>query len=370
MSLPLAPSDPASLDFAPGPLDNLDRLINRHIEEGRYPGAQIALARRGELALFRSYGQASTKPRREAGDDTLFLLFSNTKVITTAALWALMEDGLVSVNDKVADHLPEFAARGKEDITIFQVATHTAGFPSANCTRESWTDHALMRRQVCDFSLEWTPGTKLQYHPRSAHLTIAMVIEAVTGRDFRQVTRERVIAPLGLENEIMVGVPRAQQGRCADVYAPEGAEARDNSPEFRDAGLPHGGGFATARGMAAFYQMMANKGTLNGVRLFSRRLVEFVTRNHTDDMPDAYMSDIPMHRGIGPHVRGLGPRIRGLGSLAHPDTFGHGGVGSSYCWADPASGVSFAYLTNYVAPDPWHSARMDRVSNIVHAAIN
>ncbi len=370
MPFPLEASDPSSLGFAPGALAQLDRLINRHIEEGRYPGAQIALARHGKLALARSYGAASTEQRRDARDDDLFLMFSNTKVITTAALWSLMEEGLVSINDKVSDHLPEFAARGKGDITLFQVATHTAGFPSGNCTRKSWADHALMRREVCDFSLEWTPGTKLQYHPRSAHLTIAMVIEAVTGRDFRQVIRERVISPLGLENEIMVGVPRAQQGRCADIYAPEGTEVRDNSPEFREAGLPHGGGFGTARGMAAFYQMLAHKGRLNGVRLFSPRLIEFVARNHTGDMPDVYMSDIPMHRGIGPHVRGLGPRIRGLGSLAHPDTFGHGGVGSSYCWADPASGVSFAYLTNYVAPDPWHSARLDRVSNIVHAAID
>ena len=369
MPFPLPEADPQSLGFAPGPLANLDRLINRHIEEGRYPGAQIALARHGTLAVFRSYGQASTEPRRATSDDTLFLLFSNTKVIATAALWSLMEEGLVSINDKVSDHLPDFAARGKGDITLFQVATHTAGFPAGNCSRESWANHGLMRREVCDFSLEWTPGTRLQYHGRSAHLTIAMVVEAVTGRDFRDVIRERVIVPLGLEDEIFVGVPRAVQSRCADIYAPEG-DLRDNSPEFREAGLPHGGGFATARGMAAFYQMLANKGTLNGVRVFSPRLVEFVTRNHTGDMPDVYMSDIPMNRGIGPHVRGFGPRIRGLGSLAHPATFGHGGVGSSYCWADPASGVSFAYITNYVIPDPWHSARMDRVSNVVHAAID
>lgn len=370
MPFPLQSGDPAALGLAAQPLAHLDRLINRHIEEGRYPGAQIAIARHGKLALFRSYGQASAEPRREATDDTLFLLFSNTKVLTTAALWSLMEEGLVSITDKVADHLPDFAARGKGDITLFQVATHQAGFPSGNCTRESWADHALMRREVCDFSLEWTPGAKLQYHPRSAHLTIAMVLEAITGKDFRDVIRERVIAPLGLEDDIFVGVPPAQQARCADVYAPADGETRDNSEEFRAAGLPHGGGFATARGMAAFYQALAHQGRLGGVRLFSPRLIAFVSRDFTGDKPDVYMSDIPMHRGIGPHSRGLGERIRGLGSLGHPGTFGHGGVGSSYCWADPASGVSFSYLTNYVAPDPWHSTRMDRVSNLVHAAID
>ncbi len=370
MPSPLPAADPASLGFAPRPLEHLDRLIKRHIEDGRYPGAQIAIARHGKLALFRSYGRASTEPSREATDDTLFLLFSNTKVLTTAALWSLIEEGLVSITDKVADHIPDFAARGKGDITIFEVATHQAGFPSANCTRSSWADHALMRREVCDFSLEWTPRSQTQYHPRSAHLTIAMVLEAVTGRDFRDVIRERVIAPLGLENDIFVGVPRAQQSRCADVYAPADGETRDNSPEFREAGLPHGGGFATARGMATFYQALANKGRLGDVRLFSPRLIEFVTRDFTGDRPDVYMAGIPMHRGIGPHSRGVGERIRGLGSLAFPGTFGHGGVGSSYCWADPESGVSFAYLTNYVAPDPWHSTRMDRVSNLVHAAID
>ena len=73
---------------------------------------------------------------------------------------------------------------------------------------------------------------------------------------------------------------------------------------------------------------------------------------------------------IGPHVRGLTDTIRGLGSLASPRTFGHGGVGSSYCWADPDSGVSFAYLTNGRVPDPWHSARLDLISNAVHMAID
>jgi CubicO group peptidase (beta-lactamase class C family) len=78
---------------------------------------------------------------------------------------------------------------------------------------------------------------------------------------------------------------------------------------------------------------------------------------------------MPMHRGIGPHLRGTTPSIRGLGSFGSPSTFGHGGVGSSYCWADPESGVSFAYLTNCRIPDPWHSLRLDLISNFVHSAI-
>lgn len=367
-SYPLPSSNLEALGFVRKPLEHLDRLIREHIEQGRYPGAQIALARNGQLALFRSYGDARTEGGRAAtSDDTLFLLFSQTKVLTSAAVWTLIEEGRLSFMDKISDHLPEFAARGKGEITLHQVMTHQGGFPSGDVSRESWADHARMRAEVCDFSLDWTPGTRLQYHPRAAHLTQAMVIEAVTGRDYRDVIRDNVLAPLGLDGDAFVGVPEREQGRCADTYAKEG---RDNSPEFKTAGLPSGGGYATARGMAAFYQMMLGQGRLGGVRLFSPRLVAYVTKNHTGDLPDAAMSGIPMHRGLGPHVRGESDRIRGLGTIGAPQTFGHGGAGTSYSWADPTSGVSFTYLTNYVQDDPWHSARLDRVANLVHAAID
>ena len=122
--------------------------------------------------------------------------------------------------------------------------------------------------------------------------------------------------------------------------------------------------------MAALYQMLGHGGRLGNVRLFSPRLIAYVSRSHTGERPDEQMNGIPMHRGLGPHVRGESDRIRGLGTLGAPVTFGHGGVGSSYSWADPSSGVSFTYLTNFVSPDPWHSARLDRVANLVHAAID
>jgi CubicO group peptidase (beta-lactamase class C family) len=365
---PLPSADPASLGFAAAPLQHLDRLIRRHIEEGRYPGAQIALARHGQLALYRSYGDARTEPRPEpASGETLFLLFSQTKVLTSAAVWALVEEGRLSFMDHVADHLPEFASRGKGEITLHQVMTHQGGFPSGDVSRESWTDHARMRAEVCDFSLDWTPGSRLQYHPRAAHLVQAMVIEAATGEDYRNVIRDKVLAPLGLAEDVFVGVPAAQQSRCADTYAPE---PRDNSAEVKAAGLPSSGGYATARGIAAFYQMLLGEGRLGPVRLLSPRLVAYVTKNHTGERGDDQMGGIPMHRGLGPHVRGDSDRIRGLGTLAAPETFGHGGVGSSYSFADPTSGVSFSYLTNFVRPDPWHSLRLDRVANLIHAAID
>ncbi len=210
-NFPLPSATPTELGFAARPLEHLDALITRHIAEGRYPGAQIALARHGRLALSKTFGDARLAPARQAADDdTLWLLFSNTKILTMAAIWSLIEEGVLSINDPVADHLPEFAARGKGEITLFQVATHQGGFPSANVSREAWADHARMRAEVCDFSLEWTPGSRVHYHGRSAHFTLAMVIEAATGRDYRAEIHDRVIAPLGLGDELRVGVPEAR----------------------------------------------------------------------------------------------------------------------------------------------------------------
>ncbi|MSP01400.1 MAG: class A beta-lactamase-related serine hydrolase [Acetobacteraceae bacterium] len=365
---PLPNGDLKSLGFASKPLDNLDALIRSHIDEGRYPGAQIALARHGKLAMFRTYGDAKTDGGKQpATNETLFLLFSQTKVLTSSALWTLVEEGKLSFMDKVTEFLPEFAARGKADITLEQVMSHRGGFPSSDVTKATWTNHKKMLAEVCDFSLDWTPGTRLQYHGRAAHLTQAMVIEAVTGQDYRDVIRTRVLEPLGLANDIFVGVPEARQSRCADTYA---NEARDNSADFKAAGLPHSGGYATARGMAAFYQLLGHGGRLGDLRLFSPRLISYVSRNHTAEMGDIQMDGIPMHRGLGPHVRGESERIRGLGTIGAPVTFGHGGAGTSYSWADPASGVSFSYLTNRMQDDPWHSSRLDRVANLVHAAID
>jgi CubicO group peptidase (beta-lactamase class C family) len=270
--------------------------------------------------------------------------------------------------------VPGFEANGKGDVTIVQLLSHQGGFPSADVPKEAWEDHELLRRSVCAFTLEWTPGSRVHYHGGSAHWVAAVLIEALTKTDYRAFIRENVAEPLGLGNDLFVGLPDKEHARSVDMHEPASHGARhvrradDNTPEARRAGRPGGGGYATARGMAAFYQMLLAGGQLGGARVLSPRTIAYVTRNVTGVRVDGNMG-MPMHRGLGPHLRGTTDTIRGLGSLASPRTFGHGGVGSSYCWADPDSGVSFAYLTNGRVPDPWHSARLDRVSNFVHTAI-
>ncbi len=86
-AFPLASAKPSALGLNDRALDRLQELITRHIAEGRYPGAQIALARRGQLALTASFGDARMEPKRVAAtDNSLWLLYSNTKVITACGV--------------------------------------------------------------------------------------------------------------------------------------------------------------------------------------------------------------------------------------------------------------------------------------------
>ena len=374
-AFPLKNDDPAARGIRAEQLDRLYALIERHIAEGRYPGCQVALARHGRLLVDRSFGQAVVGAgARPAGADTLWLLYSNTKVITATALWKLCEQGAFRFTDRVSDHVPEFAANGKRDVTVMQVITHQGGFPNAQISREAWLDHAELRKSVSNFSLEWTPGSRIHYHGLSAHWVLGVLIEALTGQDFRTWIRDEVIAPLGLAGDLFMGLSDAEEARVSTMYEPDpsGAGIRpledSNTTTWRRSGAPGGAGYGTARGMAALYQMMLAGGELNGVRLMSPRMLAYALRNHTGDRVDEFMG-MPMHRGLGPHFRGTTTNVRGLGAIASPNAYGHGGVGTSYCWADPDSGVSFAYVTNNRIPDPWHSERLDTVSTLVHAAI-
>jgi len=364
---------PAALGLDPVKLERASEIISSHIADGFHPGAQLAVARHGKLAFYRCFGQASIDPPRTVSEMTLFPLFSNTKVITAAAVWTLVEEGRLRFSDRVAEHVGGFEVHGKHDVTVAHLLTHQAGFPAADVPAACFTDRELLRRAVCDFRPEWPAGSRLSYHRTSAHWVIAAIIEAVTGGGYRDEIRRRIIEPLGLAGEMFLGLPETEDQRAAVMYSPmqDGqwpSEPLVSTNAFKRAGIPGAGGYATARAMAAFYQMMAQGGVLNGKRIVSPRMIDYVTRDFTGDRVDDYMG-YPMHRGLGPFSRGQTLTVRGLGAIAHPRTFGHSGVGTSYCWADPTSGVSFAFLSNCRRDNEWHNKRMDTLSTLVHASI-
>src|ERR671934_18114 len=210
MTFPMEMVSPEALGLHREALARLSETITRHIAEGRYPGAQIAIARHGKLGIFQTFGEARLDPKRVAArDDTLWLLYSNTKVLTACAVWLLADRGALAFTDRVAAHLPGFEANGKGEITIIQLLSHQAGFPNADVPSQAWDDHELLRKTVCEYSLEWEPGSRVHYHGRAAHWTAAALIESVTKLDYRRFIRDELIVPLGLGDELFVGVPDA-----------------------------------------------------------------------------------------------------------------------------------------------------------------
>ncbi|MES2197471.1 MAG: serine hydrolase domain-containing protein [Pseudomonadota bacterium] len=367
----IPPASPEAVGLDPAKLERACAIVASHIADGFHPGAQLAVARHGKLALYRGFGSATVDPSRAVDEHTLFPLFSNTKVITAAAVWTLVEEGKLRFSDRVAEHVPGFEAHGKDGVTVAHLLTHQAGFPAAEVAPECFMDRELLRRAVCEFKLDWPPGSRSIYHRTAAHWVVGVLIEAITGADYREEIRQRVIEPLGLAREMFLGLPEKEDHRAAAMYAPKQADKFPPDPMvsqgFRRAGIPGAGGYATARAMAVFYQMMAQRGVWNGVRIVSPRMIEYVTRDFTGDLVDDF-TGYAMHRGLGPFSHGQSGHP-GLGAIGHPRTFGHSGVGTSYCWADPMSGLSFAFLSNCRRDNEWHNKRMDTLSTLVHASI-
>jgi CubicO group peptidase (beta-lactamase class C family) len=363
MTLPLVDASPADVGLDPGAVERLRQAVAADVAGGGSRGAQVALARRGKLVLHESFGEARTGVA--ASGETLWLIYSNTKVITAAGLWALAEEGALRLTEPVTRVMPEFAQGGKEEITFVQLLTHQAGFPDAVIPPEAWEDAELLRRTVCAFPLQWEPGSRMHYHPAAAHWVAAAAIRAVTGEDHRAFLRRRILEPMGIAGEVFVGLPEAEHGRAAAMHDVDGSERMPEcSAAHRKAGVPGGGGYATARGMCAFYQSLMGYGP----QVLSRRVVEYALRDWTGGRVDESFG-VPTWRGLGPQLRGPGAASRGMGDITHPSAFGHGGVGSSFCWGDPESGVSFAYLSNTRQEEEHHLRRLDRLGSLASAAI-
>ncbi|MCS5582018.1 MAG: beta-lactamase family protein, partial [Pseudomonadales bacterium] len=161
--------NPADAGVSQEKLDELLLRVKKEVDEGLLPSAQIAIARNGKLVAFETFGSAT--------NDSLYCVFSSTKAITSAAGWLLIQDGKLDVRQKVSDLIPEFASNDKQDILIEQLFTHTAGFPHAPFRPTDWNDKALRYQRFSDWRLNWSPGTRFEYHATSSMWVIAEIIE-------------------------------------------------------------------------------------------------------------------------------------------------------------------------------------------------
>jgi CubicO group peptidase (beta-lactamase class C family) len=340
-------------------VDALLERARREVEEGLLPAVQLDLAKDGELLLEESFG--------EAGRDSLFCIFSATKAITSSAVWLLLQEEALRLDEAVVDIIEGFATNGKEAVTVEHLLTHTAGFPAAPFRPLDWRNPSRRWERFQQWRLSWPPGSRYEYHPTSTMWVLAEIIERRGGIAFQQFVHDRIAEPLGLD-DLYVGLPAEQNERvvpCAHVgdaladedYArlgvpkPPETEVTEeailsfNDPEIRAVGVPGGGGITNARTLALYYQALLHGG-LGGTRVWSDAMLEEARRVRTGDLEDPVFGKLAS-RGLGIVIAGGDDRnYRGFGRTNSPLAFGHNGAGGQLAWVDPASGLSLAYLTS------------------------
>lgn len=362
MTTPVA-SKPEDLGIDSEKLEALFARAKRDVDDGILPSASVAVARNGKLAGFRVFGNAVQGDElRPATEDTLYTIFSSTKAIVAAAVWTLFEDNLLRLDEKVADIIPEFASNGKDIVTVEQALLHIGGFPLAPLGHPAWTTRDGRLAAFARWRLNWEPGSRFEYHATSLHWVLMEIIERRTGIDGWQYTRDRIIAPAGLDH-LYIGLPAELNNRVADVLhvtPPEpppggwGEVTPDailafNRPEVRAVGVPGGGGIARAAEIALFYQPLVNGGEVaNGKRILKPETIEFATKVRTTEQHVEPLLGHPINRALAVCVAGDDgfKNARGFGNTVSGRAFGHAGAGGQLAWGDPETGISLGYCTN------------------------
>ena len=293
-------------------------------------------------------------------------MFSATKAITSAAAWLLFQQGELAEEERVADIVPEFATKDKGHITVGQLFSHTAGFPHAPFAPLDWDDKDKRYARFAKWWLNWDPGSRFEYHASSSMWIIAEIIERRSGETYRDFVRSQVIEPLQLQ-DLYVGLPTPQNPRALPcVYVGEAMTPQEykdlgmrvppetevtesailsfNTPEVRAVGVPGGGAFATASAMTLFYQALLHGGNSHASPWSMQTLLD-ARRVRSGDFTDLLFKK-PANRALGLIISGDKSRnFRGFGKTNSPEAFGHNGAGGQLVWADPATGISFTYLT-------------------------
>lgn len=341
-----------------GKLATLVDRARRDVDEGIVPSCQVAVGLAGELVAFEAIG--------DAGPGTRYSVFSCTKPIVASAVWVLVGRGDLDPSRPVADYVPEFGTLGKHVVTVEQVLLHTSGFPNETLVPPDWETRQGRLRAFGEWNLAWEPGTAFEYHPTSAHWVLAELLERIEGHDHRDVVERLVTGPAGLPRRVLGLGPDDQDGIATlesrgEPATPDELEAaigvRElpstevtdnhllafNLPEVRAVGVPGAGGVMRAADLALFYQRLLH----DPDGIWRPDVLADATGTVRNSFGDP-LFNMPANRTLGlvqAGGDGLG-FLRGFGSSVSACAFGHNGAGGQVAWADPASGLSFAYVTN------------------------
>ncbi|MEE6211054.1 serine hydrolase domain-containing protein [Salarchaeum sp. III] len=363
---------------ADGPT-RIEQLFAAQLDAGLHHGAQLAVYD-GEDRVLSLAGGETGPDGDPVTPDRKFVLFSCTKPYTAACVHHLVDEGDLAYDDSLTDYWPEYADEGSEKAktTVADVLTHRAGLALTDLDRQpdTWTDWDASVRILEDA----TPRNlgDPAYHPVSFGFLAGELVRRVSGDSVGTYARDHVFDPIEMEHT-HIGLPETEPDdvatltgfddpdRCRTPPTGLGLDRSDSAATFnRDpihrAEIPAAGGVGTAADMARFYACLANGGRIGDDRILDTDTVATLTRVHAQTERDPTLS-VPRRYGLG--VVRAGTAHDKYGTLAPDRVFGHGGLGSSVAWADPGTGIAFAYVTNGIRDPIEHRARVNELADAV-----
>lgn len=356
-------------------LDRVPRtrqILEAGIRAGLHLGAQLYASMNGETVVDGALGE--DRPGVPLTPDHLMLWLSSTKPVAAVAVARLWERGRLDLDDAVARHIPEFAANGKERITLRHLLTHTAGIRMLDTgwPRDPW-EAIVARISAMKPEPRWVPGEKAGYNQASSWFVLGEVIRRLDGRPFDRYVREEVFEPLGM-TESWIGMPRdrylsyKEAGRIGAMWNTEKVppEPHGWNSEARCTSVhPGGNGYGPVRELGRFYEMLLARGG----RILSPQSVEALTARHRVGMMDnTFRHQMDWGLGFIPNsaIYGAETVPYAYGHHASRRAFGHSGFRSSVAFADPEIGLAVALAINGTPSNEAHERRVRAVLDALY----
>lgn len=293
VSSKLHPSSARGAGMVEAPLQQIDQIMNQAISQKLMPGAVTLVARAGKIVKHDAYGYAAQYTDGNFSEmvkpipmekDTIFDLASISKIFTATAVMILFEKGLFELDDPVAKHIPEFAANGKDNVTIRQLLTHTSGFVSWIPLYSQGNTREDRLKLVLNQPLKNPPGTAYEYSDLNM-ITLGMLIEHWSGQRQDEFVREHITEPLGMK-DTMYNPPASLKNRIAateyQAVPNRGlvwGEVHDENAWSLDGVAGHAGVFSTAKDLAKLAHIFINEGKYGGKRILKPETVQLLLEN-------------------------------------------------------------------------------------------
>ena len=359
-------TDPAAAGMDAVRLTRIPAKMKAYVAEGTAAGFVTLVARHGHVASLEAVGYQDREARIPMRADTIFRVASMTKSLTVAGVMVLVDEARLSLLDPVEQYLPEFkgikvnpcgeehAAAGCEAvkntrlITVLDLMTHTSGLPDQGASGPAPFKSLAERVSIgAHVELLAQPGTKWIYS-QIGYATLGRLIEVRSGKPYEQFLAERLFEPLGMKDTYFF-LPPEKESRLAAMYTLDDSAKLVRVPRRPPPAVkvpsPEGGAVTTARDMARFYQMLLNKGTLNGKRILSACAVAAMTTNQTGNL-----KDVEFAPGLGMGLSfGVVKDVVGTFRYQSLGAFAKGGAFRTYGWGDPAKdmfGIILMQRTN------------------------